>query len=185
MGESAAGSNQRRRVVLDRLVVLKGSRTNEVAVSKIEETVEELSRSYNRAKVRLDPFNAIGVAQQLRRVGVTVEEYSYSDARYARSAAELMQLLREGRLLLPDDELLLDELATVRLKQTRSGQVRMDHDPGRHDDVAQALGFAVTSLLETSGWSSVRLPSREELEAQRRFRTSTRPFTSGIMERMF
>jgi len=47
---------------------------------------------------------------------------------------------------------LLDELATVRLRETSlPGVVRVDHDSGRHDDMVQALGFAVTALLERPG----------------------------------
>jgi hypothetical protein len=58
-------------------------------------------------------------------------------------------LLRDGLLDIYDHTALVEELANVRLRETRlPGVVRVDHDPGRHDDIAQDLGFAVTALLE-------------------------------------
>ena len=77
---------------------------------------------------------------------------SYSDRRYGAAAGALFGLLRDGLLDLYDHPALLDELATVRLRETSlPGVVRVDHDAGRHDDMVQALGFAVTALLEKPG----------------------------------
>ena len=60
-------------------------------------------------------------------------------------------MLRDGLLDLYEHPALLEELANVRLRDTTlPGVVRVDHDPGRHDDMVQALGFAVTALLERS-----------------------------------
>ena len=68
------------------------------------------------------------------------------------AASALFGLLRDGLLSLYDHAPLLEELANVRLRETKMpGVVRVDHDPGRHDDMVQALGFAVTALLERPG----------------------------------
>ncbi len=100
----------------------------------------------------LDPWQGIGLAQRLRARGVTVEEWSYCDKRYGAAAGALFGLLRDGLLDLYDHPALLDELATVRLRETSlPGVVRVDHEPGRHDDMVQALGFAVTALVERPG----------------------------------
>lgn len=45
------------------------------------------------------------------------------------------------------DQALVDELRNVRLRETSPG-VRMDHDPGRHDDRAIALAMAASGVLE-------------------------------------
>jgi len=57
-------------------------------------------------------------------------------------------LLRNRLFALPDDEVLLDELRNVRLPETSPGVLRMDHDPGRHDDRAIALALAASGVLE-------------------------------------
>jgi phage terminase large subunit-like protein len=179
-GHAAVGRTQRRRVVLDRLVVLSGSKAREVQLEAVEELVAGLSASYNRALVRLDPWQAIGLAQRLRPRGVAVEEYSFTAQRYAGMASTLFTLLRDRLLWLPDDEKLLDELATVRLREAGStGLLRVDHDPGHHDDQVVALGFAATSVLEAGGWAvsgPVAGDGRSRLE---------RPLTSGLLEAGF
>lgn len=173
----------RRRVVLDFMRRWSGSRRHPVDLTEVEETVAALSAAYarqGRAKVRADPWQAIGLAQRLRSRGVPVEEWSFTAQRYATMAQTLFTLLRDGLLWLPDDEMLLDELATVRLKETGStGLLRVDHESGAHDDQVVALAFAATACLE-SGWM-VRRPSAEDLAAERRFRQLMgRTFTSHI-----
>lgn len=138
---------QSRRVVLDRLHVLQARRGREVSLADVEETIAEAARTY-RARVRLDPWQAIGLAQRLRARGIRVEEYAFSSASVGRLASTLHVLLRDHLLALPDDEELLDELAGVRLRETTPGVLRMDHDSGRHDDRAIALALAATALVE-------------------------------------
>ena len=153
------GPRGQRRVVLDRLVVFGGTREREVSVADVEAAVLECWRLYRRPKVRLDPWQMIGVAQRLRLRGVQVEEWSYSAQRYGAMASTLFALLRDGMLALYRDDALLDELANVRLKETLPGQVRIDHDPDKHDDQAVALGMAATALLERpAGRARLHIP---------------------------
>jgi phage terminase large subunit-like protein len=142
-----------RRVVLDRLLVFAGTPEHEVSLAEVETALLETWRHYGRPKVRIDPWQAVGLSQRLRRQGVNVEEWSYSARRYGSIASVLFALLRDGLLDLYDAPGLIDELATVRLEETLPGMVRVQHDPGRHDDMAVALGMAATALVEraTSG----------------------------------
>ncbi len=142
--ESSADQPRARRVVLDRMIVFEGSLADEVKLAEVEAALVEAWRSYGRPKVRLDPWQAIGLAQRLRRHGISVEEWSYSPQRYGAIATVLYTLLRDGLLDLYDDPELIDELANVRLKETIPGLVLVEHDPGRHDDHAVALGMAAT-----------------------------------------
>jgi phage terminase large subunit-like protein len=146
--ERVPGQPRARRIVCDRMIVFEGSRADEVKLREVEAALVEAWLHYGRPRVRLDPWQAIGLAQRLRARGVSVEEWSYSPQRYGATASVLYGLLRDGLLDLYDDPALLDELANVRLKETLPGLVRVDHDPGRHDDQVQALGFAVTALVE-------------------------------------
>ena len=172
----------RRRVVLDFIRRWSGSRRSPVDLTEVERTVEGLSTAYGggrRALVRADPFQAVGLAQRLRSRRVPVEEWSFTAQRYALMATTLLTLLRDGLLWLPDDDVLLDELATVRLKETGStGLLRVDHDPGAHDDQTVALSFAAVAVLE-SGWSR-RPVSVGDAAAERASRLSLRALTAGI-----
>jgi phage terminase large subunit-like protein len=149
-----------RLVVLDRLVVFEGSPADEVSLGEVEAAILECWRAFGRPRVRLDPWQAIGLAQRLRQRGMRVEEFAYTAQRYGAMASVLFALLRDGLLALYGDEALLDELANVRLKETLPGQVRVDHDPGRHDDMAVALGMAATALVERpTGGPRLHIPT--------------------------
>jgi hypothetical protein len=149
--ERAEEAVRGRRIVLDRMVVFEGSKADEVRLGEVEDAILSAWRQYHRPRVRLDPWQGIGLAQRLRRQGVVVEEWSYSAQRYGAIAQVLFTLLRDGLLDLYPDAGLLDELANVRLQQTLPGLVRIEHDPGRHEDRCVALGFAAVPLVEKSG----------------------------------
>jgi hypothetical protein len=139
------------RVVLDRLQTWAGSRRRPVDLGVVEEWLAEVGRRYNRARLIVDPYQAMQMAQRLRHAGVTVEEYAFSAQSVGRLAIGLHTAIRDHRLALPDDEELIDELANVRLRETSPGVLRMDHDPDRHDDRAIALALAVRHLAEARG----------------------------------
>ena len=85
--------------------------------------------------------------QRLRAKGVSVSEYPFSAQSIGRLASTLFLLLRDRMLRLPNDEALLDELASVRLRESSPGVLRMDHDSGHHDDRAIALALACHRLV--------------------------------------
>lgn len=153
----ADGSGRRpQRVVLDTLLVLAGSRTSEVRLADVEQAIVETWTAYGCPKVRLDPWQAIGLRQRLEGRGVAAEEFTFSAQSVGRLASTLHLLLRDRLLALPDDEALLDELAHVRLRETSPGVVRMDHDSGRRDDRAIALALAASALVEEGDWRPAR-----------------------------
>jgi len=80
-------------VVLDRMIVFEGSKANEVTLAQVEETLYETWRMFGHPRIRLDPWQGIGLAQRLRTRGVYVEEWSYSDKRYGAAAGALFGLL--------------------------------------------------------------------------------------------
>ena len=71
-GEATPEPERTRRVVLDRMIVFDGSRADEVRLADVEAALVEAWRGYGRPKVRLDPWQAIGLAQRLRGQGVSV-----------------------------------------------------------------------------------------------------------------
>jgi len=140
--------------------VLAGTRERPVQLADVEAVALEAARGYS-APIRLDPWQAVGLAQRLRARGVVVEEWSFTPASVGRLASTLHLLLRAHRLALPDDPDLLDELAAVRLRETTPGVFRLDHDAGQHDDRAVSLGLAALALTERppTGRGSVTVPA--------------------------
>jgi hypothetical protein len=134
------------RVVLDRMQVWEGSRAEPVRLGVVEEWLEQAARAFV-APIVLDPWQSAGMAQRLEARGLAVEEFTFSQSSVGRLAVTLYRLLRERALALPDDELLVDELSTVRLRQTGPGTFRLDHVSGRHDDMAVTLAMGSHWLL--------------------------------------
>ncbi|HTL42443.1 MAG TPA: hypothetical protein VL294_13310 [Pseudolysinimonas sp.] len=149
------------RVVLDRLAVLQGSKGRDVVLADVEALALQTSRAYGHARIRLDPWQAVGLAQRLRESGIEVEEWAFTSQSVGRLGQSLHLLLRDHRLALPDDAELLDELLNVRLRESAPGVYRLDHDAGNHDDRAVSLGLAALALTERSesDRASVSIPS--------------------------
>ena len=66
-------------------------------------------------------------------------------------------------MALPDDEILFDELASVRLRKNTPGIYRLDHDSGQHHGQAIALApgthyplDADTSAEQWIAWARMR-----------------------------
>jgi hypothetical protein len=146
------------RIVLDRLHVLTGTPARPVQLADVENIAYQAAGDYH-APIRLDPWQAIGLAQRLRARGVSVVEWVFSPVSVGRLAMTLHRLFREHRMALPDDVELLDELATVRLRESTPGVYRLDHDASSHDDRAVAIGLAALALTErTEGRASISVP---------------------------
>jgi len=149
-------------VVLDRIVVQQGNRKRPVQLADVETLAEQTSRAYGNARIRLDPWQAVGLAQRLREQGLSVEEWAFSAQSVGRLGQNLHLLLRDHRLALPDDRELLDELLTVRLRESAPSVYRLDHDAGKYDDRAVSLGLAALALTERpagAGRASFSIPS--------------------------
>lgn len=153
-------------VVLDRVHVLQGAKSRPVQLDDVERLAEQTSRAYGHARIRLDPWQGVGLAQRLRDRGVSVEEWSFTAQSVGRLGQNLHLLLRDHRLALPDDQALLDELMTVRLRESAPGVYRLDHDSGQHDDRAVSLGLAALALTERIESDHASFSNPNEVAAQ-------------------
>jgi hypothetical protein len=88
------------------------------------------------------------MAQSLRAEGMTVTEFSFTSISGGNLGLLLYRLIHDANLALPNDPELLAELASVRLRSSGPGLLRLDHDRGRHDDRAVALTTAAHRLLD-------------------------------------
>jgi hypothetical protein len=144
---AAVAHREDRRVVLDRIATWQGTRENPVEIAEVEKWVIDTAHEFRSARIILDPHQGVGTLQTLRAHGFSADEYPFTATSTGRLAASLFNAIRDRAVLLPDDASLLDELATVRLRESSPNVYRLDHDAGKHDDQAIALALAVHTLL--------------------------------------
>lgn len=178
-----AGPDAAQRVVLDRVHVLEGTKAKPVELATVEALIEEAARQYH-AQVLIDPWQSIGMAQRLRARGVRIAEFSFTAQSVAKLAMTMHLLLRERRMALPGDLALLEELGSVRLRETSPNVFRMDHDSGQHDDMAIAVGLAALALTETpdySGQGMITNPAKvASRPVERTLHDRTAPIGGGL-----
>lgn len=158
----AEADGDRTIVVLDRMHVWTPRRGLAVDLGAVEEWVAEATFAF-QAPLVFDPWQMLGMAERLRRRDVATIEFSFTSRSVAELALTLHGLIRSHTLRIPQDEELLDELANVRLRESSPGVLRMDHDPGRHDDRAIALALAAHWLVGNVAVHAGRETRRDEV----------------------
>jgi hypothetical protein len=124
------------RVVCDLLRVWQGSHENPVQLPELGEAVAEVAATYNDALILYDPRDAVELSQRLSRRGANTRRFTFSTATVGLLGAALHVAIRGRTLTIPDDPLLLDELATVRLRESSPGSYKLDSATGGFDDQA-------------------------------------------------
>lgn len=148
------------RVVVDRQEVWAGSKSHPVDLGDVEAWLVEAHRAYNRAKVIVDPWQSVHLAQRLRARRVAVTEFTFNSQSVGRLAVTLFRLLRAHLVDLDgDDDELLDELANVRIRETQPGVYRIDHDPDRHDDRVISLALPAHELVAAASTEGRAAPA--------------------------
>ena len=71
----------------------------------------------------LDPHQAVLIAQEARARGVMVHEFAFTATSVGRLALSLHQAIKNHRMALPDDEVLLDELVVCQAAEEHAGRV--------------------------------------------------------------
>jgi phage terminase large subunit-like protein len=132
---------------LDRMGVWHGSWRYPVDLDEVEHWLALVAGEY-QAEIVFDPHQAAQLTQRLRKRGIRVREYTFTPASIGAFTSTLFQLLRDRALRLPADDDLLDEIRSVRMRETSPNVYRIDHDPGRHDDRVIALALALHRLVE-------------------------------------
>lgn len=146
------------RVEVDVLQRWRGTRENPVQLADIEAAVADVHDRY-RPRVLVDPWQASGLVQRLEGRGVDITEFPFTSQSVGRVAHALYSLLRSRRIGLPaDDEVLRDELLNVRVRETQPGAFRLDHDSGKHDDQAVAIGLVAQELVNLGGGARFHFP---------------------------
>jgi hypothetical protein len=105
----------------------------------------ELLKAYRVAKVKGDRYAGEFAREPFRLKGVA---YEISEKPKGDIYRETLPLLNSGRVELLDIPVLTNQLCNLERRTARGGRDSIDHPPGAHDDVANAVAGA---LLEAVG----------------------------------
>jgi hypothetical protein len=135
-------TNPDRPVIIDRLDRWKATAKDRVSLEAVEAHIKQMSDEYGHAQVLIDPYMAVQMTERLRDQHIRVTEHQFTPASNSALAWSLYQAIRDHTILLPDDPQLADELLHLRFRETQPGVRRIDHQPGRHDDMSITIAMA-------------------------------------------
>ena len=127
------------------VVVLDALRERRPPFSPEDVTSEfaELLKSYRVTKVCGDKYAGEWPIERFREHGVVYEPSAKPKSDLYR---DLMPLINSRKLDLLDHSRLLQQLVGLERRSARSGKDSIDHAPGAHDDIANAVaGLAATA----------------------------------------
>jgi hypothetical protein len=99
-----------------------------------------LLRSYNLTSVQGDRYAGEWPRERFRESGIT---YEVSELPKSRIFGDLLAQLNSGRVQLLDIPAVAGQFLGLDRRVSRTGQDIIDHSPGNHDDVANAVAGAL------------------------------------------
>lgn len=128
------GHRAQSKVVVDVLQGRKGK------PSSITREYAELLKSYGIRMVQGDRYAGSWPADEFAKHGIT---YRPSAAPKSDLYLNLLPALNSGRVELPPDDKLVNQLSALERRTARGGRDSIDHPPGGHDDRANAVAGLV------------------------------------------
>jgi hypothetical protein len=98
-----------------------------------------LARAYGIARVVGDRYAGEWPREQFRKRGI---HYAVSEKAKSDLFRDLLPFLNSGRIVLPRSDRLVSQLTSLERRTARSGKDSIDHGPGGHDDLANAVAGA-------------------------------------------
>ena len=150
------------KIIVDRMV----ERQPPFDPQEVVREFSDLIKAYGLHRATSDRYGGIWVSDSFQKQGIRMDmsDLSASDI-YLNFAA----LLSSGRVELIDDERLTLQLQTLERRTGHSGKDSVDHPPGLHDDLANAVAGAVVLASHDRAWTA------EEQEARMPQSQSGRP----------
>ncbi|WP_208647049.1 hypothetical protein [Mesorhizobium kowhaii] len=137
----AIGHKEGTKAVLDRTIEKRPPYSPEA----VTEEFAKVLLSYGIRRITGDRFGGEWCREPFRRRGI---EYLLSEAPKSELYLALVPALNSGRIALLDDDRVIDQLVGLERRTSRSGRDSVDHAPGGHDDVANAVAGVVYLLLQ-------------------------------------
>jgi hypothetical protein len=133
-----------------------------------------LVRSYGIARVVGDRYAGEFPREQFRKRGI---HYAVSEKPKSDLFRDLLPLLNSGRIVLPKSDRLINQLTGLERRTSRAGKDSIDHGPGQHDDIANAVAGAADLVVLAD---RRRPPVPVQTTYSRRKREQTSPLRQRI-----
>jgi hypothetical protein len=133
-------------------IVYPQDRFNQVDWILQEAKIEASARKFNNARITLDS-TGIGdpVVEELRRRGLNINEedvFKFTQNSRTNLLNNLAILFENGKIKIPKDEGLLDELRSFSIEMNEKGKAVIKCPDGLHDDRVMSLALAVWGVAE-------------------------------------
>lgn len=127
--------------------VHKQERFNQMDWQTQEAKIEAFIRRYNNAEAWVDS-TGVGdpIFENLASRGLNVQPYTFTERSRRELLDNLRLLLEEGRIKIPDDETLINELRSFQYSLTDTGRIKVGVPEGVHDDTVMSLALSVWRL---------------------------------------
>lgn len=130
-------------VVVTELRTWQGTPGKKVDLDAVQSEVARLCATY-RAPLIYDPYQAVLLAQQLKKAGIDVVEFAFTATNRRAMFGALLELVRMKRIRARPDDELRRELLGLELNDRSGG--RVDHRKSQHDDMVVAVALAAQHL---------------------------------------
>lgn len=107
-----------------------------------------LLKLYGVGQVTGDRYAGEWPREQFRKHGVF---YEVSDKTRSDLYRDMLPVLNSGRVVLLDDEKAVSQIVGLERRTARGGKDSIDHAPGGHDDIANAVAGAISLASQSSG----------------------------------
>jgi hypothetical protein len=119
----------------------------------------DLCRTYDVSSAIADKWGGQFPVEQMAKLGITVTP---SEKTKSELYKDFVPIVNSGRIQLPDQARLLAQLGTLERRASGGGRESIDHGPGQHDDLANAV--AGVAMVATAG-AGMSQAEREQVYA--------------------
>ena len=124
-----------------------GDRFNQIDYNLQKSRIELFWHKYGKAKVVMDS-TGVGepVYDDLKQKVRNLEPFHFTEQSRRDLLVNLQLLLETGKIRIPNDQILIDELRSFRYELTDRGKVRIVAPEGLHDDCVMSLALSVWNI---------------------------------------
>ncbi len=141
------------RVIIETVEVLDPSGDSPLNVGEIEKRIVGPARKNEVESITFDQYQSTYLIERLQAAGFDATVIPATPKSNHEAYSTLQGLISIGKIVLPDNERLIDELTALEVTPTWYG-FKVEAPSGRHDDCADAVAFCARYLLQTSsGWT--------------------------------
>ena len=130
----------------------------------------EILKAYGIHSVKSDKYGGEWVVEAFHTQGIRCEQSADPKSDLYLS---LLPLINSGEVSLLDDARLVNELCGLERRTARSGKELIDHRPGAHDDIANAVAGCLVGLalqptpIGAAGWLAIIEASDRDARGER------------------